>query len=68
MGAAWVLYAVLLAAPAPAQPEPQGAQTERLRTAKELFFDRKYPQARAAWQEILGVERVGIVTEGMRRP
>ena len=53
MGAAWVLYAVLLAAPAPAQPEPQGAQTERLRTAKELFFDRKYPQARAAWQEIL---------------
>jgi tetratricopeptide (TPR) repeat protein len=41
---------VLLAAPAPAaaQPDP-----EKLRVAKELFFDRKYAEARQAWQAIL---------------
>jgi hypothetical protein len=52
--AAWLLYAALLAVPAPpADPAPQGAEAERLRTAKELFFDRKYTQARAAWQDVL---------------
>ena len=52
-GTAWLLSAVLWAAPAPAQPEPQAAQAERLRTAKELFFDGKYTEARAAWQAVL---------------
>jgi hypothetical protein len=36
------------AAPAAAQPDP-----EKLRVAKELFFDRKYAEARQAWQAIL---------------
>ena len=53
MGTAWLLSAVLWAAPAPAQPQPQAGQAERLRTAKELFFDGKYTEARAAWQAVL---------------
>jgi hypothetical protein len=47
-----LVLVLALAAGAPslgAQPEP-----ERLRTAKTLMFDRKYAEARAAWQEILG--------------
>jgi len=36
-----------------AEPEPQGAEGERLRTAKALFFDRKYAEAREAWREVL---------------
>ena len=51
--AAWLLYASLLAVPAPAEPPPQGAAAEGLRTAKELFFDRKYTEARAAWGKVL---------------
>jgi hypothetical protein len=50
-GTAWLLWAALLAGPA--GPEPQGAEAERLRTAKELFFDGKYTEARAAWQAVL---------------
>lgn len=52
-GAAWLLCAVLLAVPALAEPEPQGPAAEKLRTAKELFFDRKYSEARAAWRDVL---------------
>jgi hypothetical protein len=47
-----VLLAFLLLAGAVAAPEPQGASAERLRTAKELFFDRKYTEARHAWQKV----------------
>jgi tetratricopeptide (TPR) repeat protein len=53
MGTAWLLWAALLAGPTSAGPEPQGAEAERLRTAKELFFDGKYTEARAAWQAVL---------------
>ncbi len=35
--------------PAPAR----AGDAEKLRTAKALFFDRKYPEARKAWQEVL---------------
>jgi tetratricopeptide (TPR) repeat protein len=31
---------------------PQGADTEALRQAKALFFDRQYAEARAAWQGV----------------
>jgi tetratricopeptide (TPR) repeat protein len=51
--AAGVLCALLFSGPALADPEPQGVAAERLRTAKELFFDRKYGEARAAWQQVL---------------
>jgi hypothetical protein len=47
---AWLLTALVLAGPS---LEPQRAETERLRTAKELFFDRKYGEARSAWREVL---------------
>ena len=47
------LCALLLAVPVRAEPEPQGADAERLRTAKELFFDRKYVEARTAWSAVL---------------
>ena len=47
------LCALLLALPVRAEPEPQGADAERLRTAKELFFDRKYVEARTAWSAVL---------------
>ena len=33
------------------------ADPERLRAAKALFFDRKYAEARAAWQEVLAASR-----------
>jgi hypothetical protein len=47
-----LFLAIVLGAPAAsaaAQPE-----SERLRTAKTLMFDRKYAEARQAWQAILG--------------
>ncbi|MGE5125928.1 MAG: hypothetical protein ACM3PV_06540 [Betaproteobacteria bacterium] len=44
---ALALVALLL--PAAARPQ---VDTERLRTAKALFFDREYAQARQAWQAI----------------
>jgi tetratricopeptide (TPR) repeat protein len=33
------------------------ADPERLRAAKALFFDRKYAEARAAWQQVLAASR-----------
>jgi hypothetical protein len=36
-----------------AAAEPQGAEAERLRSAKALFFDRKYAEAREAWRDVL---------------
>jgi hypothetical protein len=48
---AWVLAALVLAGSAAATP-PQVSDAERLRTAKELFFDRKYTEARAAWRDV----------------
>jgi len=46
-----LLLAVVLGAPAaPVGAEPE---SERLRTAKTLMFDRKYAEARQAWQGIL---------------
>ena len=41
--------AALALAPAAARPQ---ADAERLRTAKALFFDREYGQARQAWQAV----------------
>ena len=35
-----------------AQPDP-----DRLKSAKALFFDRKYAEARQAWQRILAASR-----------
>jgi tetratricopeptide (TPR) repeat protein len=49
------LMAVLLAAAA-ALAAAQG-EAEKARTAKALFFDRKYAEARAAWQEVLAGAR-----------
>ena len=49
-----VLSLVLWLAPAWAPaPEPAGPDAERLRTAKALFFDRKYDEAREAWKAVL---------------
>ena len=45
--AALLLAALLLPAGALAQ-----ADAEKLRAAKELFFDRQYAQAREAWQSV----------------
>lgn len=36
-----------------AEAQPRGTDAERLRSAKALFFDRKYAEARDAWREIL---------------
>jgi hypothetical protein len=51
-----ILLALLLAGSASpslwAQPDP-----DRLKSAKALFFDRKYADARQAWQRILAVSR-----------
>lgn len=50
--------AVLTLAGAVALADPQGgAESERLRTAKALFFDRKYAEAREAWQQVLAGAR-----------
>jgi hypothetical protein len=48
-----LLIASVLGGMAFAEPEPQGPEGERLRTAKALFFDRKYAEAREAWREVL---------------
>lgn len=49
-----VLSLVLWLAPALAPaPEAAGPDAERLRTAKALFFDRKYDEAREAWKAVL---------------
>jgi hypothetical protein len=54
MRAAVLAALLVLVVPAalPAQPE-----AERLRSAKSLYFDRKYGEARAAWQAILAGSR-----------
>lgn len=43
--------------PARASLGETGAAADRLRTAKTLFFDRNYGEARQIWQEILGTSR-----------
>ncbi len=45
----WVVCALLLAGAVPARAQGGG---ERLRAAKTLFFDRKYAEARAAWEAV----------------
>jgi len=40
-----------------AAPSPPTTEAERLRTAKALFFDRKYAEARQAWQEVFSRSR-----------
>jgi hypothetical protein len=50
--AAAVLF--LLLAASPAQPQPD---QERLKSAKALYFDRKYAEARQAWERILATAR-----------
>jgi hypothetical protein len=52
MRPAALLMLLLAAAPSWAQPE-----AERLKSAKALFFDRKYAEARQAWQAILAASR-----------
>ena len=47
-----LLLVLLTALPGWAQPD-----AERLKNAKALFFDRKYAEARQAWQAILGGAR-----------
>ena len=49
LAAAALLAALALAGPAPALAQ---AEAERLRSAKALFFDRKYAEARQAWQAV----------------
>ena len=51
-----MLAVLLLAAGAAALASAQGT-AERARTAKALFFDRKYAEARAAWHEVLTASR-----------
>ena len=53
-----VALMLLLAAGTPAGAWAQG-ESERLRSAKALFFDHKYAEARQAWQAILGSARGG---------
>jgi len=50
----WLVAALVVCATAGvrAQGDP-----ERLRAAKALFFDRKYAEARAAWQQVLAASR-----------
>lgn len=36
-----------------AEPEPQGAEADRQRAAKDLFSGRRYAEAREAWREVL---------------
>jgi len=52
MRPAALLLLALAVPPALAQPDP-----ERLKSAKALFFDRKYAEARQAWQRILAGAR-----------
>lgn len=52
MRAVAAVVLTLLAVPAVAQPD-----AERLKTAKALFFDRKYAEARQAWERILAGSR-----------
>lgn len=49
------LAVLLLCLPAAlrADPEPQGPEAERLRSAKALFFDGKFAEAREVWREVL---------------
>jgi tetratricopeptide (TPR) repeat protein len=49
-----ILAALLVAAAASASAQ---GSAEKARTAKALFFDRKYAEARAAWQEVLAGSR-----------
>jgi tetratricopeptide (TPR) repeat protein len=51
-----ILAAVVLAAGAAALASGQGV-AEQARSAKALFFDRKYAEARAAWQAVLAASR-----------
>jgi hypothetical protein len=52
------LLALALAALAlPGAAWPQAADSERLRAAKALYFDRDYAGARAAWEEIRAASR-----------
>jgi hypothetical protein len=54
MRARLALLGLVLAAFAGAAPPARAqADAERLRAAKELFFDKKYDEARRAWQAIL---------------
>ena len=46
-----LLLLALVAGGAPTKALAQ-ASPERLRTAKELFFDKKYDEARRAWQAV----------------
>jgi hypothetical protein len=57
----WIRVAllVLLAAATPASGAWAQGESERLRSAKALFFDHKYAVARQAWQAILGSARGG---------
>ena len=48
----FALAALLMASPLAAQPD-----ADRLKNAKALFFDRKYAEARQAWQAILARSR-----------
>lgn len=50
------LALALMAVPVAAEPQAPG-EAERLRTAKALFFDRKYAEAREAWTLILARSR-----------
>ena len=52
IGAALSLFLWMSPAWAPA-PAPAVSDAERLRTAKALFFDRQYEEAREAWKEVL---------------
>ena len=47
-----LLWLAPLVEPAP-RPEPSGQEAEQLRTAKALFFDRRYGEARDTWQAVL---------------
>lgn len=49
-GVLLLVLPLLLLAPLPARAQ---VDSEKLRNAKELFFDRKYAEARQAWQAIL---------------
>jgi tetratricopeptide (TPR) repeat protein len=51
---AWLAVALLTAAAGALMAQ---ADPERLRAAKALFFDRKYAEARAAWQQVLAGAR-----------
>ena len=53
-----LVAAMTLLAGAATLASAQG-EADRARTAKALFFDRKYAEARAAWQDVLATARGG---------